>query len=451
MELPKGGGRVFPVQLMTVRKSKNGVVRSVFLTSENSNYATSVIDLFHKSLGKRRKEIENEIKLLELKSQNPKIVRGLALLMFRLSRLDPPSFLDPMKVRKAIFSSARTPPVAPEERDDLIARIAAEMDVSPSEISKAMYADKEDEQILVSVPDITPDDLSARYNLEQVETVMLKTSSIVITTTMNHARFERRIRSLGLLYRISDENGIYRIEVSGPLSIIEHSDRYGSRIAMLMRYLFHYSDWQVQATVKLKNGDEKSDYSYFLDDAAVELLTSREPTHESGKDRILSETPSPIKVAGKAIFPDYSVAINDTTVSIFITRPNYFGEDQAMVTGIAREGHQAELFCILEKGEKCPPGAHCFRDELDRHAVVDYLKARLTKREVPAKPAERPEEKPTHVNQDVPEKVLQHLHSLYPDSQAMVDYLEFMGFDPSEALQKAGFTIKWKGLRIIVE
>jgi hypothetical protein len=122
-----------------------------------------------------------------------------------------------------------------------------------------------------------------------------------------------------------------------------------------------------------------------------------------------------------------------------------------MVTGIAREGHQAELFCILEKGEKCPPGAHCFRDELDRHAVVDYLKARLTKREVPAKPAERPEEKPTHVNQDVPEKVLQHLHSLYPDSQAMVDYLEFMGFDPSEALQKAGFTIKWKGLRIIVE
>ena len=436
---------------MTVRKSKNGVVRSVFLTSENSNYATSVIDLFRNSLGKRRKEIENEIKLLELKSQNPKIVRGLALLMFRLSRLDPPSFLDPMKVRKAIFSSARTPPVAPEERDDLIARIAAEMDVSPSEISKAMYADKEDEQILVSVPDITPDDLSARYNLEQVETVMLKTSSIVITTTMNHARFERRIRSLGLLYRISDENGIYRIEVSGPLSIIEHSDRYGSRIAMLMRYLFHYSDWQVQATVKLKNGDEKSDYSYFLDDAAVELLTSRESTHESGKDRILSETPAPVKVAGKVIFPDYSVAINDTTVSIFITRPNYFEEDQAIVTGIAREGHPAELFCILEKGEKCPPGAHCFRDELDMHAVVDYLRARLTKREVQAKRAERPQEKPARVNQDIPEKILQHLHSLYPDSQAMVDYLEFMGFDPSDALQQAGFTIKWKGLRIIVE
>ncbi len=436
---------------MTVRKSKNGVVRSVFLTSENSNYATSVIDLFHKSLGKRRKEIEDEIKLLELKSQNPKIVRGLALLMFRLSRLDPPSFLDPMKVRKAIFSSARTPPIAPEERDVLIARIAAEMDVSPSEISKAMYADKDDEQILVTVPDITPDDLSARYNLEQVETVMLKTSSIVITTTMNHARFERRIRSLGLLYRISDENGIYRIEVSGPLSIIEHSDRYGSRIAMLMRYLFHYSDWQVQATVKLKNGDEKSDYSYFLDDAAVELLTSRESTNEAEKDSILSENPAPVKVAGNVIFPDYSVVINDTTVSIFITRPNYFDEDQAMVTGIAREGHPAELFCILEKGEKCPPGAHCFRDDMDRHAVVDYLKAKLTKREVSAKLAERPEEKPARVNQDLPEKILQHLHSLYPDSQAMVDYLEFMGFDPSDALQKAGFTIKWKGLRIIVE
>ncbi len=436
---------------MTVRKSKNGVVRSVFLTSENSNYATSVIDLFHKSLGKRRKEIENEIKHLELKSQNPKIVRGLALLMFRLSRLDPPSFLDPMKVRKAIFSLARTPPVAPEERDDLIARIAAEMDVSPDEISRAMYADKEDEQILVSVPDITPDDLSARYNLEQVETVMLKTSSIVIITAMNHARFERRIRSLGLLYRISEENGIHRIEVSGPLSIIEHSDRYGSRIAMLMRYLFHYSDWQVQATVKLKNGDEKSDYSYFLDDAAVDLLAPHSTAEEPGKDSILSEAPAPVKVAGSVIFPDYSATINGAAVSIFITRPNYFQEDQAMVAGIAREGHLAELFCILEKGEKCPPGAHCFRDELDRHAVVDYLNARLAKREVSARPDRTPAEKPAHVNQEIPEKISQHLHSLYPDSQAMVDYLEFMGFDPSEALQKAGFTIKWKGLRIIVE
>jgi predicted nuclease of restriction endonuclease-like RecB superfamily len=442
---------VFPVQLMTVRKSKNGVVRSVFLTSENSNYAISVIDLFRQSTGKRRKEIENEIKVLELKSQNPKIVRGLALLMFRLSRMDPPSFLDPMKVRKAIFSFARTPPVAPEERDTLVARVAEEFDVAPDEISRAMYADKEDEQILVSVPDITPDDLSARYNLEQVETVMLKTSSIIITTTMNHARFERRIRSLGLLYRVHEENGIYRIEVSGPMSIIEHSDRYGSRIALLMRYLFHYSDWQVQATVKLKNGDGKSDYTYYLDDAAVELLISHDSTDSLEQNGILSDNPAPIKSAGNIIFPDYSAMINNTPVAVFVTRPSYYEEDRAMVSGLVREGHAAELFCILEKGEKCPPGAHCFRDELDRHAVLDYLKARTGKQDVAAKKPEKQEEKPAHMHQEIPDKVIQHLHSLYPDSQAMVDYLEFMGFDPSEALQKAGFTIKWRGLRLTVE
>ncbi|MEM0157684.1 MAG: DUF790 family protein [Thermoplasmataceae archaeon] len=435
---------------MTVRKSKNGVVRSVFLTGENSNYTTSVIDLFRESTGSRRKDIENRIKVLELKSQNPKIVRGLALLMFRLSRMEPPSFLDPMKVRKAIFSIARTPPVAPEERDELIARVASEMDVSPREISAAMYADKEDEQILVSMPEITPDELSVRYNLEQVETVMLKTSSVTITTTMNHARFERRIRSLGLLYRISEDGGIYRIEVSGPLSIIEHSDRYGSRLAMLIRYMFHYSDWQIQATVKLKNGDEKSDYSYFLDDAAVDLLTLRDSAEEKQDDGILSDAPSPVKSAGNLLFPDYSATISDTPVSIFVTRPNYYEEDRTMVSGIVRDGLSAELFCILEKGEKCPPGAHCFRDELDRHAVMDYLKAKYTKHNVSTEPSGRAEEKPTYSNKDLSDKITQHLHSLYPDSQAMVDYLEFMGFDPSEALQKAGFTIKWKGLHLTV-
>ncbi len=435
---------------MTVRKSKNGVVRSVFLTAENSNYAVSVIDLFRESTGSRRKDIENKIKVLELKSQNPKIVKGLALLMFRLSRMEPPSFLDPMKVRKAIFSIASTPPVAPEERDGLIARVAAGFDVSPREILNAMYADKEDEQILVSMPEITPDDLSARYNIEQVETVMLKTSAVTITTTMNRARFERRIRSLGLLYRIREDGGIYRIEVSGPLSVLEHSDRYGSRLALLIRYLFHYSDWHIQATVKLKNGDEKSEYSYFLDDAAVDLLTLRESDEERQDGNVLSDATAPLKIGGSLLFPDYSATINDASVSIFITRPNYYEEDKATVSRIVRDGYPAVLFCILEKGEKCPSGAHCFREEMDRHSVIDYLKAKFKGRDVPAERTEKPIEEPIHSGNAIPDKVMQHLHSLYPDSQAMVDYLEFMGFDPSEALQKAGFTVKWKGLRLTV-
>ena len=100
---------MFPVQLMAVRRSRNGTVRSVFLSDENSDYSLSVMGVFSRSVGRTRLEIEKELKVVELKSQNPKILRGLALVMFRLSGMERASKLDPAIVRNTIFSRAKTP------------------------------------------------------------------------------------------------------------------------------------------------------------------------------------------------------------------------------------------------------------------------------------------------------------------------------------------------------
>ncbi|MEM0195141.1 MAG: DUF790 family protein, partial [Thermoplasmatales archaeon] len=69
---------MFPVQLMSVRRSNKGILRSVLLTEENSNYCSAILDLFNSSIGKTRNQIEEELKTMELKVQNPKILRGLA-------------------------------------------------------------------------------------------------------------------------------------------------------------------------------------------------------------------------------------------------------------------------------------------------------------------------------------------------------------------------------------
>jgi len=46
--------------------------------------------------------------------------------------------------------------------------------------------------------------------------------------------------------------------------------------------------------------------------------------------------------------------------------------------------------------------------------------------------------------------MISHLNSLYPDDQAMVEYLDFMGIPQEEGLRAAGFRVAWKGLRIVV-
>ncbi|MGC8693952.1 MAG: DUF790 family protein, partial [Thermoplasmata archaeon] len=141
---------------MIIRRSKKGIVKSLFLNEENDNYSSSVIELFRSSIGKSRGEIENSIRELELKSQNPKIVRGLSLLIFRMSRLEAPSYLDPVKVRETIFSSVRIPPVSPEDKAEVLKKIADKLETTPEDVLRGMYADKDSEQILVSVPKIEP-------------------------------------------------------------------------------------------------------------------------------------------------------------------------------------------------------------------------------------------------------------------------------------------------------
>ena len=46
--------------------------------------------------------------------------------------------------------------------------------------------------------------------------------------------------------------------------------------------------------------------------------------------------------------------------------------------------------------------------------------------------------------------MMSHLNSLYSDSQAMVEYLDFMGIPPEEGLHAAGFNVTWKDLRLVV-
>ena len=80
---------------------------------------------------------------MELKSQNPKVMRGLALLMFRLSTMSRPSPLDPAAVRDSVFSLAKTPVLSHEDREKVLLTVAGKFNSSVSEVDNAIYADNE--------------------------------------------------------------------------------------------------------------------------------------------------------------------------------------------------------------------------------------------------------------------------------------------------------------------
>ncbi len=442
---------MFPVQLLTVRKGKNGIARSVLISPDDSDYSATILEIFHRSIGKRREEVDLQMRELELKSQNPKIVKGLALVLERISRFEPPSSLDPVNVRNVIFQRSAFPPVSPEERSGLLKLISVELKTTPEEIIAAMYADKESEQILRSVPEISHSSLSRKFNLEQIETVMLRCSSLTITTALNYQRFVRRLRRLGLLYEDTVIEGKHLLKVSGPVSVLEHSERYGSRLALLLRYITGYSDWEIDAEVMLKSGKDKNSYRYHLDSSVSSYLPQEDFLHNpdgNGSGELI-----PMKSDKTLIMPDMILEIEGEKVNIVLTRPQYYEDDFMQIENARKLGNSVSLICLIDNDQKCPKGAICLKGEPDEQKIRDLLISQHPEvriRKINAAVESSPPKEIEKIIKPLDDKIIKHLESLYPDSGNMVEYLDFMGYNPEQALKEAGYSVRWKGLHLVV-
>ncbi|MEM0127994.1 MAG: DUF790 family protein [Thermoplasmatales archaeon] len=436
---------MFPVQLMSVRKSNKGVLRSIFLTEDNSDYCSAVLDLFNRNVGKTRGEIEESLKTMELKVQNPKILRGIALIMFRYSEFRKPSSLDAERVRKIVFSLALNPSISPSERKRILEKAASILVTDVAEVESALYGDMESNQILVSPKNTSPEILAKIFNREQIETVMMKSLWVEVLTEKHFNEFIRSVRSKGLLYSESMDGNRHKIRVDGPVSIFEKSERYGVKLSLFIRDVLTHDDWEINAKVSLKERRTKKEFNYHLDDSISGIIDLGVEQQKKIPD-FVNTNPNTVKINSTSITPDYSINLGGD-VFIFITTTRQYANDISKERMIRDSGLKAETFCVLENGEKCPKGAICFKEEIDWWRVKEYLDQKYRAYE---KRVNIEETKSNQANVGLSEKIVSHLNALYPDGQAMIEYLEFMGMPPEESLKKAGFIVMWKGLKLVV-
>ncbi|MGC8644658.1 MAG: DUF790 family protein [Thermoplasmata archaeon] len=439
---------MFPIQLMAVRRSNKGILRPVFLGEENSDYCSSVITLFSRSIGKTRGEIEDELKNLELKVQNPKILKGLALVMFRLSKFVRASQLDSERVRKTVFSIARNPAVSPEERRSVIERAAMLLVTEPQEIEGALYGDMERNLILASPASLTADKLSKMFNMEQIETVMMKALWVEVSTEGRKNELVRSLRSKGLMYSERSEGSKHKLKVDGPVSIFEKSERYGVRLALFIRDVVRRDDWEITALVSLKDGKRKREFIYHIDDSISDIIDRDEGREEKPPD-FVNPYPKEIEVDGSVVTPDFSIDL-DGEVYIFISTQKQYESDASLVRKAVSSGYRAETFCLIADGEKCPRGAICFKDRIDWWRIREYLGEKYRTRGESGSTSAIGDRNLNLSDSKLNSRVVSHLNALYPDGQAMVEYLEFMGLPLEATLNLAGFTTAWKGLRLVV-
>ena len=110
-----------------------------------------------------------------------KILKGIAEVMFRSCKFTKPGSLEPESIRSKVFLSAPNGVFDTSQKSEILSKIAKEEGCSEDDILESLYSDLEDEEILSEIPEISEDELCRRFNLEQVETLLMRAVSLSIS------------------------------------------------------------------------------------------------------------------------------------------------------------------------------------------------------------------------------------------------------------------------------
>ncbi|RLI74257.1 translation initiation factor IF-2, partial [Archaeoglobales archaeon] len=255
---------MLPKELLEVRKSK-GKIFPKFAGNNDYTLAEKIIKIFRRGKGRKYGEVLAAIKTLE-NAKNYRKVRAFSRVMERFCIekaciFDVSSAIEPQKVRMFLFERGYV--TSKKERQRIIEYAARFFNTTPEEIERAMYADRDEELVLVDVRQMTPELLIKLYNLSLLQTAVFDCLRLSFSVSSNHKEIFRRIKWLGLMYEIQDS-----IEITGAASILKMTRRYGTSIAKLIPSIIKAEKWWIKAEII----DKERIYFFEIDDSSKHLF-----------------------------------------------------------------------------------------------------------------------------------------------------------------------------------
>ena len=272
---------MLPSELLrvTIRKGK---IHPKFarITQENIEIANELIEIFKSSIGKKKEELSFKIDEIENSYRDVKFIRGLETLLLRKCEFAIKSRISPAHARELVFKEAGNKiPTTKEERRKILKKVADELGITIAELDNSLFADLEDEQILMKFSEITPEFLLKLYNLSLAQTLLFKAADLEIYTEGNFKQLLRSIKFLGLMYFCEKRDGKTIINVEGPLSLLKLTEKYGTSLAKLLPTIIKAEKWRIRANI-VKRYDIPRLFNFELDSRNKNLF----PEYSLGED-----------------------------------------------------------------------------------------------------------------------------------------------------------------------
>lgn len=166
--------------------------------------------------------------------------------------------LAPEALRAALFSAAAAARAQGRfARDQVIAEVARERDLSADDVERLLFADLPEAHTTSKLDLTDASDLLARLEVGQIQAVLLRATRLEVVVDGTPAQLRGLLRAAKLHQLLFDvevaERGV-RLTVEGPLALFSSVTRYGLKLALLVPAIRACRHWRIEATVKLRRG-----------------------------------------------------------------------------------------------------------------------------------------------------------------------------------------------------
>jgi uncharacterized protein len=237
------------------------------------------------------------------------------------------SALSSPEVRRVVFEEAAVDALL--DRSAALGRAAQRLGVSVDDVESSLFADRPSAR-RVSAPAVpmSPLEVVESYNLALVQGLLLRSEHVVVDVR-EHVRAVVRFAKLrGLLCTCSFGERGTRLEVSGPLSVLRHTTKYGFALASFFPAVLSTPGFRLEARCVLRgeptnvliDASDRIARTHKLPrdaDSAVERALARD-MNRLGTSWRLEREANAIRVGDRLFFPDFTLRRGEDLVLVEI-------------------------------------------------------------------------------------------------------------------------------------
>ena len=206
--------------------------------------AAAYLEIAAAHVGSAQRELKEAFAAVEVAAREAKLAAGLLKLIEDACEFDAESEVDPRVLRSQLFLLAAAARRnhdrdRPFDRRALLEQAGGAHGIDPERVENALFSDLKSEHRLLRAAELTPAALLARYDLAQVQAVLLRavkiSARILCSSPAAYRDIFRKLKFRRLLFQIQAEpEGGYRVDIDGPFSLFESVTKYGLQLALML-------------------------------------------------------------------------------------------------------------------------------------------------------------------------------------------------------------------------